>query len=205
MRDFDLLQGSCRGSGVHEQTRVPPIHGGAEAGDFTRGRSAWRDCERGLPASRFIALGAISRRAVAQGGSTVALKRDAQRTPRKDDAEARYKAEIERMRAVIAEITAENLELKKRSEAYGFIPCTGGHQGSGDADRRAYEETLGVASVSHACRPGRAAQRVLRLEGAARAWKTVPASRAGCTRYCLRNARRSVTLPWAIQRSATGN
>lgn len=53
-------------------------------------------------------------RAVAQGGSTVALKRDAQRTPRKDDAEARHKAEIERMRAVIAEITAENLELKKK-------------------------------------------------------------------------------------------
>jgi putative transposase len=50
-------------------------------------------------------------RAVAQGGSAVALKRDA---PRKDDPEARHKAEIERMRAVIAEITAENLELKKR-------------------------------------------------------------------------------------------
>ena len=47
------------------------------------------------------------------GGSAVALKRDAQRKPRKDDAETRHKAEIERMRAVIAEITAENLELKK--------------------------------------------------------------------------------------------
>jgi transposase len=53
-------------------------------------------------------------RAVAQGGSAVALKRDAQRTPRKDDPEARHKAEVERMRAVIAEITAENLELKKK-------------------------------------------------------------------------------------------
>ena len=53
-------------------------------------------------------------RAVAQGGSAVALKRDAQRKPRKDDAETRHKAEIERMRAVIAEITAENLELKKK-------------------------------------------------------------------------------------------
>jgi hypothetical protein len=51
---------------------------------------------------------------VAQGGSAVALKRDAQRAPRKDDPEARHKAEIERMRAVIAEITAENLELKKK-------------------------------------------------------------------------------------------
>jgi len=53
-------------------------------------------------------------RAVALGGSAVALKRDAQRVPRKDDAEARHKSEIERLRAVIAEITAENLELKKK-------------------------------------------------------------------------------------------
>jgi len=53
-------------------------------------------------------------RAVAQDGSTVALKRDTQRKPRKDDVEARYKAEIERLRAVVTEITAENLELKKK-------------------------------------------------------------------------------------------
>jgi hypothetical protein len=53
-------------------------------------------------------------RAVAQGGSAVALKRDAQRRPRKDDAQARHEAELERLRAVIAEITAENLELKKK-------------------------------------------------------------------------------------------
>ena len=53
-------------------------------------------------------------RAVAQGGSAVALKRDAKRTPRKDDIETRHKAEIERLRAVVAEITAENLELKKK-------------------------------------------------------------------------------------------
>jgi transposase len=53
-------------------------------------------------------------RAVAQSGSTVALKRDAQRKPRKDDTEARYKLEIERLRAVVTEITAENLELKKK-------------------------------------------------------------------------------------------
>jgi transposase len=53
-------------------------------------------------------------RAVAQGGSAVALKRDAKRTPRKNDIEVRHKAEIERLRAVVAEITAENLELKKK-------------------------------------------------------------------------------------------
>ena len=53
-------------------------------------------------------------RAVAQNGSAVALKQDAKRTPRKDDRQARQEAEIARLRAVIAEITAENLELKKK-------------------------------------------------------------------------------------------
>jgi transposase len=53
-------------------------------------------------------------RAVSQTGSEAALKRDAQRRPRQDDAEVRHEAEIKRLRAVIAEITAENLELKKR-------------------------------------------------------------------------------------------
>jgi transposase len=64
-------------------------------------------------------------RAVAQGGSAVALKRDAQRKPRKDDAETRHKAEIERMRAVIAEITAENLELRRdlRLEDLSRVPA----------------------------------------------------------------------------------
>ncbi|MHB1565978.1 MAG: transposase [Acidiferrobacter sp.] len=53
-------------------------------------------------------------RAVADTGSATALKRNAKRAPRKDDPEARHKAERERMRAVIAEITAENRELKKK-------------------------------------------------------------------------------------------
>ena len=53
-------------------------------------------------------------RAVAEDGSAVALKRDSKRTTRKDDPEARLKAEIERLRAVVTEITAENLELKKK-------------------------------------------------------------------------------------------
>jgi hypothetical protein len=51
---------------------------------------------------------------VADTGSATALKRDAKRTPRKDDPEVRLKAEIERLRAVVTEITAENLELKKK-------------------------------------------------------------------------------------------
>ena len=53
-------------------------------------------------------------RAVAQSGSATGLKRDAQRVPRQGDAEARQAAELVRLRAVIAEITADNLELKKK-------------------------------------------------------------------------------------------
>lgn len=49
-------------------------------------------------------------RAVADNGSAVALQRDGKRQPRQGDVEARQKAEIERLR----EITAENLELKKK-------------------------------------------------------------------------------------------
>ena len=74
-------------------------------------------------------------RAVADTGSVTALKRDAKRTPRKDDPEVRHKAEMERMRAVIAEITAENLKLKKRSEARRFIPGVSGDEGSSDGNR----------------------------------------------------------------------
>ena len=53
-------------------------------------------------------------RAVAKSGSAVALKRDAQRVKPAGDADARHAAELVRLRAVIAEITAENLELKKK-------------------------------------------------------------------------------------------
>ena len=53
-----------------------------------------------------------------QGGSTVALKRDAQRAPRKGYIEVRHKAALDRLRAVVAKITAENLELKKLGPRY---------------------------------------------------------------------------------------
>jgi len=53
-------------------------------------------------------------RAVADNGSASALKREGKRTARKGGVEARQKAEIDRLRAVVAEITAENLELKKK-------------------------------------------------------------------------------------------
>jgi transposase-like protein len=53
-------------------------------------------------------------RAVAQTGSASALKQDTRRVAGKNDLEARREAEMARLRAVIAEITAENLELKKK-------------------------------------------------------------------------------------------
>lgn len=53
-------------------------------------------------------------RAVAQTGSASALKQDTRRLPGKNDEDARREAELVRLRAVIAEITAENLELKKK-------------------------------------------------------------------------------------------
>ncbi|MGE0520981.1 MAG: transposase [Candidatus Binatia bacterium] len=53
-------------------------------------------------------------RAVAERGSASALKQDARKRPGKGDAEARQAAEITRLRAVIAEITAENLEMRKK-------------------------------------------------------------------------------------------
>ena len=52
-------------------------------------------------------------RAVAQSDSASALRQDAKRLPGKSDVEARREAEMTRLRTVIAEITAENLELKK--------------------------------------------------------------------------------------------
>ena len=113
MRDFELLQAPCRRSEVNEQTRVSAVYGGPEDRDFTRSGSAWRNGERGVPAARPVALGTVSLAGSGPGRISSGAKRDAQRAPRKDDAETRHKAEMERMRAVIAEITAENLELKK--------------------------------------------------------------------------------------------
>jgi transposase len=67
-------------------------------------------CRRhGLAASLFYRW-----RAVADDGSATALKGDGKRAPRKGGLEARHQAEIDRLRAVVAEITAENLELKKK-------------------------------------------------------------------------------------------
>jgi transposase len=53
-------------------------------------------------------------RAVAETGSTQALKQEAKGRTSVSDAQARQEAELARLRAVIAEITAENLELKKK-------------------------------------------------------------------------------------------
>lgn len=53
-------------------------------------------------------------RAVSETGSTQALKHEAKGRKSTSDAQAKQQAELARLRAVIAEITAENLELKKK-------------------------------------------------------------------------------------------
>ena len=54
-------------------------------------------------------------RAVADSGSASALKQEAKRgKPVASEQLVRRDAELDRLRAVIAEITAENLELKKK-------------------------------------------------------------------------------------------
>ena len=55
------------------------------------------------------------RRAAADRGSASALKQEGKRgKPMDSEQSGRRDAELDRMRAVIAEITAENLALKKR-------------------------------------------------------------------------------------------
>ena len=68
-----------------------------------------------MPAPCIGGIGVLSlaRRGPRRFGGGAEARRAAHAT-RKDDPEARHKAEMERMRAVIAEITAENLELKKK-------------------------------------------------------------------------------------------
>jgi transposase len=102
-------------------------------------------------------------RAVAQGGSTVALKLDAQRKTRKDDAETRHKAEIDRLRAVVAEITAENLELKKGFEVRGFIASLSTAQSRSDPHRETNKTALRMAGAPHAGGSWAAPERLLRL------------------------------------------
>ena len=114
MRDFELLRMPRGRSEVDEQTRTSTIYCRTETGNFKGGGPAGRDRERGVPAPCIGGIGVLS----LAGGGPGRLGGGAQarraRTARKDDPEARHKAEIERMRAVIAEITAENLELKKK-------------------------------------------------------------------------------------------
>ncbi len=103
-------------------------------------------------------------RTVTQGGSAVVLKRDGQRSPRKIENEARLRVGIERLHAVVAEITAENIELKKAPEAGGVLAWPCADASSRDAFRRANSTTLQIAGVSRVSRLERALRQVLRLE-----------------------------------------
>jgi hypothetical protein len=74
-------------------------------GDFARSGATGRHVSA-VSVARVGALGVYRWRAVADTGSAAALKRDAKRRPRRDDVEARQKAQIERLRTVVAEITS---------------------------------------------------------------------------------------------------
>ena len=89
---------------------------------------------RGLAPSAFYRW-----RAVSETGSVSALKRDAHRRPRKDDEQARHAAELARLRSVIAEVTAENLELKKRFETGRSHSGTGGDASGSNRDGQTHE------------------------------------------------------------------
>ena len=164
MRDFDLLQAPCSRSEVNEQTRTSTINGGTETGDFTRGGSARRECERGMPTAW---IGALSLLPLAGGG----LGRLG------SGAEARCAARSAQGRSRGASQGGNGTDAggdrgdhggepgaEKKSELGRFIPSTGGDESSRDADCRTNETTLRVASVSNTGGPGRAAQRLLRVE-----------------------------------------
>jgi len=109
----------------------------------------------------------------------------------RSDAEVRHKAEIDRLRAVVAEITAENLELKKdlklddlsrvpaqsKAEVIRIVRQTSSVPGG----RRSY---AGSPGVPVACITG---------GYDARTWRIVLARRAGCMRRCPRSVRRSAS------------
>ncbi len=101
---------------------------------------------------------------VTQGESAVVPTHDAQRVPRRIDIEAMCRVGDERLHAVVAEITAENVVLIKSSEAGGVVawPCADAN--SRDAFCSASSTTLQKAGASRARRLERVLRQVLRLE-----------------------------------------
>ena len=121
------------------------------------------------------------------------------------DPRVRHKAEMERMLAVIAEVTAENLEWKKRSEVGRFIWGVGGDQIGRDTAGRQDEAPFWVADIPHARGARRSPQRVLRLEAARHPQKTERANLAGSTRCCPGSVLRSASSHCVTQKSAIGS
>lgn len=96
------------------EANVSAVHGGGEVGALEGGGAARSDSRGGVPQALDLASLLYSWRSVAQDGAGSALKRTGSRGHAKPDAEvARMQAELNRLRAVVTEITAENLELKK--------------------------------------------------------------------------------------------
>jgi transposase len=101
-------------------------------------------------------------RAVAQQATTQALQKVDSRGKTPPDAQtARLQAELDRMRRVVAEITAENLELKENSRTGRSRSAHCGQETGGFGLGRAHAATVAVASFVHPLQLGIAAQRLL--------------------------------------------
>jgi len=102
-------------------------------------------------------------RAVAQQATTQALQQVDSRVKTQPDATtARLQAELERMRRVVAETTAENLELKKNSRAGCSCPLQRGSEAGGLGRGAPDAAKVSVAPGADSGLLGRAAQRLLR-------------------------------------------
>jgi hypothetical protein len=93
----------------------------------------------------------LHRRAVAQGGSAVALKRDAQRRPRKDDAKAQRRA-TRRKSSECGGGGDHGREpaVKKGSEVRGLIPSARPEQSRSDSPRQTNQAAFRLAGASQA-------------------------------------------------------
>lgn len=83
-----------------------------------------------------------------------------ERTSRKEE---RLQAEVARFQEVIAEITAENLELKKRSRTRGLQPDAAGTSTTSSCRSGADAPSQRLERAANAFRPGRPAQQLLPL------------------------------------------
>ena len=99
-----------------DKQKLPTIYCRREAYHSGRSPAARRHSGGGLSQERGQPWLVYRWRAVTQQATTAALQQvDSRGKSQPDPTTARLQAELERMRKVVAEITAENLELKKKT------------------------------------------------------------------------------------------